>query len=91
MVERTLTDLMQKVGWMVEAEAKRLCPVDTGRLRASITNQVNPIDSSVIIGTNVKYAPYVEYGTSRMNPQPFLRPAVDMTLRRIGARILERQ
>jgi HK97 gp10 family phage protein len=30
----------------------------------------------VYIGTNVEYAPYVEYGTSKQDPQPFLKPAV---------------
>ena len=31
---------------------------------------------SVIIGTNVEYAPYVETGTSRSKAIPFLKPAV---------------
>lgn len=31
---------------------------------------------SVVIGTNVEYAPYVELGTSRMKEIPFLKPAV---------------
>jgi HK97 gp10 family phage protein len=30
----------------------------------------------VYIGTNVEYAPYVEYGTSKQKAQPFLKPAV---------------
>lgn len=30
-----------------------------------------------VVGTNVEYAPYVEFGTSRMGAQPYLRPAVD--------------
>ena len=32
-------------------------------------------DSAVYIGTNVEYAPYVELGTSRSSPKPFLKPA----------------
>ena len=32
-------------------------------------------EKSVYIGTNVEYAPYVEFGTSRQRAQPFLRPA----------------
>lgn len=31
------------------------------------------------VGTNVEYAPYVEYGTRRMGAQPYLRPAMDIT------------
>ncbi len=34
----------------------------------------------VTIGTNVKYAPYLEFGTRKMLPRPFLRP-VYMILR----------
>ena len=46
----------------IEAEAKKRCPVDTGRLRASITPEVkSAIEGQV--GTNVEYAIDVEYGT----------------------------
>jgi hypothetical protein len=31
---------------------------------------------SVFVGTAVKYAIYVEMGTSKMDPRPFFRPAV---------------
>jgi phage gpG-like protein len=34
--------------------------VDTGRLRNSISHEV--VENDVYIGTNVEYAPYVEYG-----------------------------
>ena len=62
----------------VEAAAKRLCPVDTGRLRSSITWQLQQDARGLmaVVGTNVDYAPHVEFGTSRMRAQPFLRPAL---------------
>lgn len=41
--------------------AQDLCPVDTGRLRNSITYSVDGNDC--YIGTNVEYAPYIEFGT----------------------------
>lgn len=31
-----------------------------------------------LVGTAVEYAPYIEFGTMRMDAQPFLRPALDM-------------
>lgn len=37
--------------------------VDTGNLRNSITHKVDPKQRAVYIGTNVSYAPYIEYGT----------------------------
>lgn len=50
------------IGIQAEGFAKRLTPVDTGRLRNSITHAVKGDD--VYIGTNVQpYAVYVELGT----------------------------
>ena len=66
---------MEKVGLVAEGYAKRLCPVDTGRLRNSITHVINAGEQAVYVGTNVEYAPYVELGTSRQKAQPYLRPA----------------
>ena len=51
---------LKAVGQEAEGYAKQGCPVDTGNLRNSITNTV--VESDVYIGTNVEYAPYVEYG-----------------------------
>lgn len=62
----------------VERAAKRLCPVDTGRLRSSITHEIQKDGRGLVgvVGTNVSYAAYVEFGTSRMRAQPYLRPAL---------------
>lgn len=62
----------------IEADAKRRTPVDTGRLRASITRAIEHDAQGLvgIVGTNVEYAPYVELGTRRMRARPFLRPAL---------------
>lgn len=65
---------LNKVGFRAEDHVKALAPVDTGRLRASITHLVD--DRSVTIGTNVEYAKYQELGTSRMKAQPFLEPGI---------------
>jgi len=35
------------------------------------------IKGVIRIGTNVKYAEYVEFGTRNQSAQPFLRPAID--------------
>lgn len=34
-------------------------------------------DVVYIVGTNVEYAAYVEFGTSRQQAQPYLRPAAE--------------
>lgn len=74
-IDQALARALEEVGLVAEGYAKKACPVDTGRLRNSITHQVRPSEKSVYIGTNVEYAPYVELGTSRMKPHPFLRHA----------------
>ena len=45
----------------IEKESKLRTPVDTGRLRSSIKTSLAPL--RVAVGTNVHYAPHVEYGT----------------------------
>lgn len=40
-------------------------------------NQNDENSASVLIGTNLEYAKYQEYGTSKMAARPFLRPALD--------------
>ena len=67
---------LEAIGLQAEGYAKMLCPVDTGNLRNSITHEVDVADKKAYIGTNVEYAAYVEYGTSRMRAQPYLKPAV---------------
>ena len=66
---------LEAIGLKVEGYAKLLCPVDTGRLRNSITHVVKTNEKTVYIGTNVEYAAAVECGTSRQRPQPYLKPA----------------
>jgi len=39
--------------------------VDTGRLKNSLTHRVEMDEDAVYAGTNVEYAPYVEYGTGK--------------------------
>ena len=63
------------IGLAAESHAKELCPVDTGRLRNSISHETD--SDSVYIGTNVEYAAFVELGTSRMKARPYLRPAAE--------------
>jgi phage gpG-like protein len=53
--------------------------VDTGRLRNSITNKLGERENAVYIGTNVEYAPYVEYNDKARHytgKTHFLRDAV---------------
>ena len=72
---------LEIIGGKAETYAKRLCPVDTGNLRNSITHQQFD-ENTEVIGTNVEYAPYVELGHhttggTYVAGNPFLRPAAE--------------
>jgi hypothetical protein len=58
-------------GVRVQARARQLCPVDTGRLRASINVEMtrNRNRLACRVGTNVKYARFVHYGTGVYGPK----------------------
>lgn len=75
--DEAIAQALEAIGFQAEGYAKLLCPVDTGRLRDSITHETSPEDHSVTIGTNVEYAAYVELGTRRTRSQPYLRPAIE--------------
>ena len=51
---------LEAIGLTAEGHAKKETPVDTGRLRNSISHATD--DEAAYIGTNVEYAPYVELG-----------------------------
>jgi len=76
---------MEKACLLVEGDAKRMVRVDTGRLRASITHEVEKSKDEVTgrVGSNVEYAVYQEYGTSKMSGHPYLRPALEKNKRKI--------
>ena len=55
--------------------AKDLVPVSTGKLRDSI-QILEDSENSKIIGSDVEYSGFVEFGTKDQAPQPFIRPAL---------------
>lgn len=54
---------LEKIGLVAEGYAKKLCPVDTGNLRNSITHMIDEQEPAAIIGTDSEYGAYVELGT----------------------------
>ncbi len=61
-MRKGLSKGMKVVANQVKAET----PVDTGRLRASVTDEVREGSGEIVgvVGSNVDYAPYVENGTA---------------------------
>lgn len=70
---------------VIATEAKRLVPVDTGKLRDSIAVQVekkrrDDDERLVVVGfkrPSSAIAHLVEFGTVKMAARPFMRPAAD--------------
>lgn len=60
-VTKAIYRALEICGGKAETYAKKLCPVDTGNLRNSITHQREG-DDTELIATAVTYAPYVEIG-----------------------------
>ena len=95
-----MQNALNAIGLEAERYAKEHCPVDTGRLRNSITYATQNYHSSgdgepataddmrlygipdkheVVVGTNVEYAPDVEYRdiAHRTGKAHFLRDSMD--------------
>jgi hypothetical protein len=71
-VSRQAVRELYQTGILIESEAKRLCPVDDNHLRPSITTQLPmPYERYVYVevGTDVGYAPFVEFGTGKRGAQ----------------------
>ncbi|MGX1902429.1 HK97-gp10 family putative phage morphogenesis protein [Thermolongibacillus altinsuensis] len=72
---------IKQIAVFLEAEVKLRAPVDTGRLRNSITHEVenSETQSKAYIGSNVEYAAATEFGVASKNipAQPYLRPAIE--------------
>jgi phage gpG-like protein len=59
-IHQAVAAALEEIGLAAERFAKRACPVDTGRLRNSVTHALNMDEEAVYIGSNVSYAPFVE-------------------------------
>ena len=76
-VTRRAQVVVRKTAADIEASGKRNAPVDTGHLRGSISTTTSIGGLSAEIGPTASYGAYVEFGTRRMRPQPFMGPAAD--------------
>lgn len=65
LVETEVGRDLQRRGQRVLNRARALCPVDEGRLRASLTMETrrSSLGPYVVVGSNLEYAVYVHEGT----------------------------
>ena len=75
---------LPEAGQVVRDEAFDRTPKKTGTLKSSLRYRVTR--DQAIIGTNVEYAPYVEYGTRRQKEQSFLRTGLDAKRKELVSR-----
>ena len=66
---------LEAIGLVAEGHAKKITPVDTGRLqlRNSISHATD--DEAAYMGTNVEYAPYVVLGSPTIKVHHMLQKA----------------
>lgn len=73
--------VLRKTALAIEATAKELVSVDTGFLKGSITTEFEGDgrfgEMTALIGPEAHYGGYVEWGTSRHGPVPYMGPAMD--------------
>jgi HK97 gp10 family phage protein len=83
-IEEALEELLQ----VAEQFAKEIVPVDTGFLRDSIKHETHgPWEGE--LRADAYYSIFVEEGTSKMEAQPFLRPAMENLVMDLPKRLLE--
>jgi len=80
-INKNMPDALKKAAFIVEGEAKKVTPVDTGRLRASIYTTVKSM--SAIVQPKTNYALYVHQGTRRMTARPFMKEGMERSQSRI--------
>lgn len=70
-------EIANNLGVVAHNTARNLVPVDTGALKQSITLEVERDGNgyAAYVGSDLEYAPDVEYGRSNQRAQPYLQPA----------------
>lgn len=64
-LQKTMPQVMKRIGSLMVDYSKQMVPVDTARLKGSITHMETDtgLEFETRAGSNVEYAPYNEYGT----------------------------
>lgn len=60
--DEAIYNALDIIGNVAADYAAGLAPVDTGNLRNSITSEVDMGEKAVYVGTDVEYAPSIEFG-----------------------------
>lgn len=95
-LRKKIIDVLTEATSEAYATAKELVPIRTGNLYRSIhIEKVSPFEHKVVAGHPIKekgkpyYAPFVEYGTRKMSPRPYMRPAMEKAIQVIKSKFKE--
>ncbi|MEM4498135.1 MAG: HK97 gp10 family phage protein [Nitrososphaerota archaeon] len=87
-VRKKIADALTQAAVEAYVTAKETVPVRTGLLKSSIKlEKISPFEHKITAGWPTKekgkpyYAPFVEFGTRRMAPRPYMRPAAEKAVR----------
>ena len=69
---------LESIGAHAQEDVAQRAPVDTGRLKNSIKHKT--ASRHVDIYTDVEYASYQEFGTSRIAPKYFMKNGIESNL-----------
>lgn len=94
-LQKEIDNAVTESAEVMAGNIKAITPVDTGRLRNSITASSHLLDGRLPtgegeVGTNVEYAPYVEYGTRFQKPQPYMRRGAENSVPAVNRIFKER-
>lgn len=76
-VEANSRSAPKRVADRIASRAREYAPVDTGYLRSTIGTESISVGKEAEVFASAEYAAYIEFGTYKMAPQPFLGPAVE--------------
>lgn len=80
-VEKVSSAKLSEVAAKLRDDAKTAAPVDTGALQASI--YLRGGRDVRYVGSDIRYGSFVEFGTSKMSPRPWLFPAAGRAQERL--------
>jgi HK97 gp10 family phage protein len=81
-ITREIASALQEAANIFVQNAQANAPVDTGFMRDNITITESS-DTSITITSEAGYSGFVEYGTRKMDSQPFFEPAIEQSISEI--------
>jgi HK97 gp10 family phage protein len=89
-IDDAVQQALDETAQAAKSDAQGRARVDTGAMRDSIEAQVDTTGAGrrrMVLSIGVPYGLFHELGTSRISPQPMIRPAIDAEAPKLRERI----